>query len=130
MAPDSAKVLVANKADRLSSAPPPIPEGATLLCGIAPDAGAAVRTLITEAVAAGVTTDGSSEMLGSLRQADLVERARRAVCDAMAALDRSVSPEYVATHCHAALDALADLIGETTSEDVLERLFATFCIGK
>jgi len=129
MAPDAAKVLVANKADRLSSAPPLI-EGATLLCGIAPDAGAAVRTLITQAVAAGVTTDSSSEMLGSLRQADLVERARRAVNDATAALDQSVSPEYVATHCHAALDALADLIGETTSDDVLERLFATFCIGK
>jgi tRNA modification GTPase len=130
MASDAAKVLVANKADRLSSEPPPIPDGATLLCGITPDAGAAVRTLITQAIAAGVTTDGSSEMLATLRQADLVERARAASADALAALERGVSPEYAATHCHAALDALADLVGETTSDDVLTSVFSTFCIGK
>jgi tRNA modification GTPase len=126
----AARVLVANKADRLSSEKPSIPEGATLLCGIAPDAGAAVRNLISQAVASGVTTDGSSEMLGSLRQADLVARARATSADALAALGRGVSPEYVATHCHAALDALADLVGETTSDDVLASVFSTFCIGK
>jgi tRNA modification GTPase len=127
---DAARILVANKADRLPAPPPPMPEGAALLCGIAPDAGEALRDLIARAVTNGVATDGSSEMLGSLRQADLVVRARAAAADAFAALERGVSPEYAATHCHAALDALADLVGETTSDDVLDRLFATFCIGK
>jgi len=122
---------VANKADRFSTAArPPLPEGAVLLCGIAADAGASVRSLLTQAVTAGVATDGSSEMLGSLRQTDLVGRAHAAAADALRALERGVSPEYAATHCHAALDALADLVGETTSEDVLTSLFSTFCIGK
>jgi tRNA modification GTPase len=126
----AAKILVANKADRLSAPAPPMPEGAVLLSGIAPDAGTAVRRLIAEAVAAGVSTDGSSEMLGSLRQADLVGRARSAAADALAALERGSSPEYAAAHCHAALDALADLVGETTADDVLASLFSTFCVGK
>jgi tRNA modification GTPase len=130
LAPGAATILVANKADRLSAAAPPMPEGATLLCGIAPDAGAAVRGLIAEAVAAGVSTDGSSEMLGSLRQGDLVGRARTAAADALAALERGASPEYAAAHCHAALDALADLVGETTPDDLLASLFSTFCVGK
>jgi tRNA modification GTPase len=130
LSPDAVKVLVANKADRLPASPPPLPAGAALLCGIAPDAGDAVRNLIARAVTDGVATDGSSEMLGSLRQADLVGRARTAAADARTALERGDSPEYAATHCHAALDALADLVGETTSDDVLDRLFATFCIGK
>jgi tRNA modification GTPase len=41
-----------------------------------------------------------------------------------------VPPEYAATHVDSALAALADVFGETTSEDVLQRIFSTFCIGK
>jgi tRNA modification GTPase len=71
-----------------------------------------------------------SEVLSSLRQRDLVARARQAAGEAVDALSRGESPEYAATHLDAALDALADLAGETTPEDVLERIFSTFCIGK
>ena len=48
----------------------------------------------------------------------------------LASLARRDSPEYPATHIDDALDALADLAGETTSEDVLRQIFSTFCIGK
>ena len=122
------RILVANKSDR-AAAKPPI-EGAVPLCGLAPDAGETLRSLLSESIAADVRTEESSEILGSLRQKDLVERARQAAAATLAALEAGLSPEYAATHCHEALDALADLTGETTSEDVLARVFATFCIGK
>ena len=35
-----------------------------------------------------------------------------------------------ATHLHAALGALDDLIGVVTPDDVLDRVFASFCVGK
>ena len=57
-------------------------------------------------------------------------RARRAAADALEALCRGDSPEYAASHVDSALAALADVFGETTAEDVLQRIFATFCIGK
>jgi tRNA modification GTPase len=69
-------------------------------------------------------------MLGSLRQAELVRRAHAAAGEARTALRDGASPEYAAAHCNAALDALADLVGETTAEDILSKLFSTFCIGK
>jgi len=121
-------VLLANKADR--AAAPTSVDGAVPLCGLAPDAGQRLRELLAGAVAADLRTEETSEILGSLRQKDLVERARNAAADTIAALENGSSPEYAATHCHAALDALADLVGETTAEDVLHRVFATFCIGK
>ena len=123
-------ILVANKADRRAGPDPPLPAEAVPFCGLAPDAGPGLRKLLEAKIAAEISTDAASEMLGSLRQADLVARARAAAAEAIAALDRGVSPEYAATHCHSALDALSDLVGETTSEDVLARLFSTFCIGK
>jgi len=100
------------------------------LCGLSEGAGAALRELLGRTIADGVKTEETSEVLSTLRQRDLVERARLATRDARVALAEGLSPEYAVTHCHAALDALADLVGETTSEDVLRELFATFCIGK
>ena len=122
------QILVANKSDRAAQGPPR--EGSVRLCGLAPDAGETLRSLLSESIAAGLSTEESSEILGSLRQRDLVERARQAAAATLAALAAGLSPEYAATHCHEALDALADLTGETTSDEVLARVFATFCIGK
>jgi tRNA modification GTPase len=127
---DRPRILVANKADRAAPGAADLPAGATPVCGLSPEAGASLRALLAGAIASGVATDVSSDVLGSLRQADLVGRARAATAEALAALTDGTSPEYAATHCHAGLDALADLVGETTSDDVLSRLFSTFCIGK
>ncbi|HEY1435634.1 MAG TPA: hypothetical protein VGG65_09680, partial [Thermoanaerobaculia bacterium] len=124
------RILIANKADRAAPGGAPLPADATLVCGIEPEAGPKLRGRLSEVIAAGVATDAASEVLGSLRQADLVARARAATAAALAALEDGTSPEYAATHCHAGLDALADLVGETTSDDVLARLFSTFCVGK
>ncbi len=124
------RILVANKADRASATGAPLPAGATLLCGLLPEAGPRLREILSEAIASGVSTETTSEVLGSLRQRDLVVRAGAAAEAAIEALDAGASPEYAAAHCAEALDALADLTGETTSEDVLARLFETFCIGK
>lgn len=121
--------VVANKIDRLPYGAE-VPNAALALCGLAPDAGARLHALVGRTVAADVTSDFDSEVLGTLRQRDLVDRARSAASDAIDALARGDSPEYAATHVEAALAALADVFGETTSQDVLDRIFSTFCIGK
>jgi len=126
--PETPRILVANKSDLAPASP--LVDGAVRLCGLEPTAGERLRNLIADAVASEISTEKTSEVLGSLRQRDLVDRARAGAEQTLEALSGGHSPEYAATHCHAALDALADLVGETTSEDVLTRLFSTFCIGK
>jgi len=121
-------IAVANKIDRL--APGKVPERGLPLSGLDPQAAGQIKGALERTVASRVTTEASSEVLGSLRQKDLVDRARAAAAAALEALEAGDSPEYAATHVHAAIDALADLVGETTSEDVLQRIFSTFCIGK
>jgi tRNA modification GTPase len=44
----------------------------------------------------------------------------------MAGLDGVVA----ATHLRSAVTALDDVIGLVSTEDVLDRVFATFCVGK
>ena len=123
-------VTIANKIDRLTVGLSNSPEDSRRLSGIAPGAGETLAGILAETVAHDVTTDSASETLSSLRQRDLVARAAEATSSALASLARRDSPEYAATHLDDALDALADLAGETTSEDVLRQIFSTFCIGK
>ena len=70
-----------------------------------------------------------------------VPRHRRALIDALdgilAARSRLVAnkriieePELVAIGLRASLDTLGELIGDVTPDDVLGRVFATFCVGK
>ena len=44
--------------------------------------------------------------------------------------DRIDHPELIAADLHSALDELALLTGETTADDILDHVFAKFCIGK
>jgi len=45
-------------------------------------------------------------------------------------LDERLSEEIVLIGLHNALRYLGDITGETTTEDMLDQIFATFCIGK
>ncbi|MDH3428304.1 MAG: tRNA uridine-5-carboxymethylaminomethyl(34) synthesis GTPase MnmE, partial [Gemmatimonadota bacterium] len=61
-------------------------------------------------------------------------RALRAAQDAVREFEAAWSggrpPEISVTHLHDAVLALEDLLGVVTTEDVLETLFSTFCVGK
>jgi tRNA modification GTPase len=57
-------------------------------------------------------------------------RTTAAVTSAQQAVRESIAPELIAIDLHAALQALGEITGETTADDILERIFASFCIGK
>ena len=122
-------LLVANKIDTVRPGVV-LPDGAAPLCGVSAEAALRLHGLLAERLFPGLSLEAADEVLGNARQRDLVLRARRAAADALDALCRGDSPEYAAAHMDSALAALADVFGETTAEDVLRRIFATFCIGK
>lgn len=120
------RILVFNKSDL---APVREDVGAIALCALSPDAPA---TLAAE-IARRLVEDFPPEAAGaavSRRQRDLLFRAARAVRSAQDALARGERAEIAVLSVEEALGALSDLAGETTTEDVLDRIFAAFCIGK
>jgi tRNA modification GTPase len=120
------RLLVFNKTDIA-----PVPEGcgAVGLCALAPDAGSRVAEAIERSLAGDFPADAAGEIV-SLRQHDLLERALAAAARAGTDLARGERAEIAIIAVEDALSAIADLAGESTTEDVLDRIFASFCIGK
>ena len=65
----------------------------------------------------------------NLRQSEALRRAGTAAADALATIALR-APDLLAVDLCQCLDALNDIIGVTTSEDVLDAVFSRFCLGK
>jgi tRNA modification GTPase len=57
-------------------------------------------------------------------------RAKKGISLAKESLHKNLSPEFVALDLKAALDAVGEVIGKTVTDDILNRIFSVFCIGK
>ncbi|RMF65179.1 MAG: tRNA uridine-5-carboxymethylaminomethyl(34) synthesis GTPase MnmE [Calditrichaeota bacterium] len=66
----------------------------------------------------------------SLRQQQALRAARDGLQRALASLQAGMSAEFIALDLRQALDALGEIIGEVTTEDILGNIFSRFCIGK
>ena len=83
---------------------------------------------IEELFASDEPCDGS--ILTNTRQAEAVFRARSAVLRALEAMDEGITPDAVLTEIEAAMAALGELTGRTVREDITQRIFERFCVGK
>ena len=64
------------------------------------------------------------------RHAEAAERAAKALDEACRALEDGFGTDMAAIDLSAALDALGEITGETMSEQVIDQVFARFCVGK
>ncbi len=80
--------------------------------------------------AAGYGQEGAGVFSARRRHLDALGRARAHVEAAAALCQGAVAPELLAEELRLAQRALGEITGEFTSEDLLGRIFAGFCIGK
>ena len=72
----------------------------------------------------------TSVVAPNLRHKLCLERSLEAVNRALQLLDNQSSAELIALEVQEALDHLGEVIGLTTTEDLLDRIFSQFCLGK
>ena len=70
------------------------------------------------------------QLLTNARQEEAARRAAAAVHRAREALTAGVTPDALLTDVEEALSALGELTGQSVREDVTDRIFARFCVGK
>ncbi len=64
------------------------------------------------------------------RHFDLLLRAKLEIESSSSLIDNKISEEIILIGLHNALRYLGEVTGETTTEEMLARIFSTFCIGK
>src|SRR5215213_476465 len=88
---------------------------------------------LRSAILASLNSDGienGSLLITNARHYDLLCSTQRELESARLALRERHSEELVLVPLHNALRLLGQITGETTTEDILSEIFATFCIGK
>ncbi len=75
-------------------------------------------------------TNEASVVVTNARHRDALARSRKSLKMALETLKSGKSGEFVALDLRAGLNALGEITGEITTEDVLDNIFSKFCIGK
>jgi len=124
-------VVVGNKSDLLESTPPRGKDepGSLLTSALTGEGLEDLRAAILRLLhAEGDAATGG--VLNSLRQQQAVATALESLAAAETANEGRIPHEFLLADLHGALRALDSLTGQTTSDDILNRIFSTFCIGK
>lgn len=69
-------------------------------------------------------------LVALLRHKVALERAEKGLIRASEALEKRASWEFLAADLREAADALGEIVGETTTDEILDQIFNQFCIGK
>jgi tRNA modification GTPase len=87
---------------------------------------AAIRAQLIESGAD--STDGV--VVTNVRHQAALVRARESLAQAEESVSDGMANELVAVDIRAAADALGEITGIITTDEILEQIFSTFCIGK
>lgn len=120
-------LVVGNKAD--------LPRAAELDvdAGVSASTGAGIgelRQRIIQAVAPGGEVPQEAGFITSLRHEQLLHESVEALGHARAAALNHIPHEMLLLDLYAALGPLDAITGATTADDILNRIFSTFCVGK
>jgi len=124
------RILVRNKADlprRLA-----LPENAASVevCCLTGLGVEALKTAIKEKVWAGEIRAEMLQVMINARHHDALRRSMEAVRRTLDALAASLSLELAALDLRIAANAVGEIVGKTSTEDLLDSIFSQFCIGK
>ncbi|MEE9117034.1 MAG: tRNA uridine-5-carboxymethylaminomethyl(34) synthesis GTPase MnmE [Calditrichia bacterium] len=85
---------------------------------------------IVEQVSTGFEEYSDDLIITSKRQTEVIEKTTIHLYDARHVLENDGGIEFAAVDLRQALNVLGEITGETVTDDILNNIFANFCIGK
>lgn len=89
-----------------------------------------LRETLVQNVLMGKVNLSSSTSFFNVRQREALQRSMQSIQQALESARNSESYEFIALDLRMAIDALGEIAGEVTTEDILDKIFSEFCIGK
>jgi tRNA modification GTPase len=90
----------------------------------------ALKDAVKELVWSGEITAGMLQVMINSRHQDALNRARAATQRTLDVLRAGETLELAAGELRIAVNAVGEIVGKTTTEDLLDAIFSQFCIGK
>jgi tRNA modification GTPase len=126
------RILVCNKADLPSriNLPENLAAPVVAVCCVNGQGIETLKDAIKQLVWAGEITAEMLQVTINSRHQNALSRARATIRQAADALRAGATLELVAMDLRIAANAVGEIVGKTTTEDLLDSIFSTFCIGK
>jgi tRNA modification GTPase len=126
-------LIAANKCDLPASTAPQLSrdrEGAVLVSALTGDGLETLRRGLVSALAPQGRLEQEGGFITSLRHEQLLKESQEALEQARRAAEVGIPHEMLLLDLYAALRPIDAITGATTADDILNRIFSTFCIGK
>lgn len=128
---DKAALLVANKCDLPHRArPEDLGHEVIYTSALSGEGISHLEENMVELALGGKIVVSDAPMVNNPRHKDALERAAKTLDQALRDLDTGMPDDFVTIHLTTSLNALGEITGETVQEDLLQTIFANFCIGK
>ncbi len=126
-------VVVVNKSDLPGAFPAMTLPVGTIVCSVSAKTGMGIDRLKAE-IRGQLISSGGDAMEGvvvsNVRHRTALQRASQALQQALQSIERDVAGELLAIDVRAAAEALGEITGAITTDEILDRVFSEFCIGK
>lgn len=125
------RILVRNKSDlpaRLQL--PELSESILNVCCLTGQGTEALKDAIKQLIWSGEIKAEMLEVMINSRHQDALNRAQVALDRTIKALRDGATLELAALDLRIAVNAVGEIVGKTTTEDLLDSIFSQFCIGK
>lgn len=89
-----------------------------------------VEDKIAEMVYHGEIKSSSNEFVTNIRHISALKKAYRSLEDAINATSNNLGYDFIEVDLKDAYDYLGEISGETLAEDIIDKIFSQFCLGK
>lgn len=90
----------------------------------------ALEEQIVELVYGGQVKQEDSLLVTNVRHKELLEKAKEAISDALEMTERKEALDFIEVDIKRGWELLGEIIGDTVTEDIIDQVFARFCLGK
>ena len=89
-----------------------------------------IEEFIEEMVYGGEIVQSESLMVNNVRHIELLNKGRGSLRDALNMTQMKEALDFIEIDVKNAYEFLGEIIGETVSDDIIDEVFARFCLGK
>ena len=89
-----------------------------------------LKGAVLNQIRSGIVTSGDREAMINARHKSMLLQSKALFENAISSVDEKASADLIAMDIRTAVDRLGEITGTTTTDDLLDKIFKEFCIGK